>query len=99
MDVVPCKSGAEKRGTERGWSFFLLRLSAVTTALGHTYERELIEMWLKDHNTDPMTNEELPHKNLIPSHALKAVCAEGSCLLLVVGRSSSHSLCLSGSCT
>mgnify|MGYP001050634320 FL=1 len=45
----------------------------VTTALGHTYERELIEMWLKDHNTDPMTNEELPHKNLIPSHALKAM--------------------------
>merc|ERR1712098_58958 len=27
---------------------------------GHTYEREAIETWLKDHNTSPKTNAKLP---------------------------------------
>ena len=45
----------------------------VMTTLGHTYDRHSIEEWLRNHNTDPMTNEMLPSKQLIPNHALRGM--------------------------
>ena len=39
----------------------------VVAADGHTYNREHIELWLKQHNTSPLTNEQLEHKMLIPN--------------------------------
>ncbi len=44
----------------------------VVAADGFTFEREAIEAWLKQHNTSPMTNMQLPHTSLIPNHALRS---------------------------
>ena len=43
----------------------------VTTVAGHAYERVAIECWLCTHDTDPMTNEVLPSKELVPAIALR----------------------------
>ena len=40
---------------------------------GHSYEREHIVAWLATHNTSPLTNEQLPHRMVVPNHALKAL--------------------------
>jgi len=39
----------------------------VVAADGHTYNREHMERWLKQHNTSPRTSEPLDHKMLIPN--------------------------------
>jgi len=39
----------------------------VVTADGHTYEQAAIAAWLEQHETSPLTNERLPHKNTIPN--------------------------------
>ena len=46
-------------------------LDPVYTCDGFVYERAQIELWLKDHSRSPMTNLELPNKNLTPHTALK----------------------------
>ena len=38
---------------------------------GHTYERRAIERWFEDHNTSPLTNDELENKDLIPNLKLQ----------------------------
>jgi hypothetical protein len=43
----------------------------VVNAAGQTYERERIEEWLQDHNTDPLTNSQLAHTILVPNHNLR----------------------------
>jgi hypothetical protein len=48
----------------------------VFAADGHTYERVALEAWLINHNTSPMTNQPLPHKQLTPSHTLKSMIRE-----------------------
>ena len=40
---------------------------------GHSYERANITAWLASHETSPLTNEALPHKMVVPNHALKAL--------------------------
>jgi len=45
----------------------------VIAADGHTYERSAIEIWLKKHDTSPLTNLRLPHKHLVPNYALKSL--------------------------
>lgn len=34
---------------------------------GATFERSAIEAWLKDNNTNPLSNETLPNKGLVPN--------------------------------
>ena len=48
-----------------------LMVDPVTCADGHSYDRAHIERWLSSHNTSPSTNTELPHKDLVPNHALR----------------------------
>ena len=36
----------------------------VVDALGNTYDKAAIEKWLKNHDTSPMTNKQLPDKKL-----------------------------------
>ncbi len=43
----------------------------VVAADGHTYNRDDIERWLKQHDTSPLTNEPLEHKILIPNMAIR----------------------------
>jgi hypothetical protein len=43
----------------------------VVAADGHTYDRKEIETWLEMKKTSPLTNERLPHMNLVPNLALK----------------------------
>ena len=38
---------------------------------GHTYERSLIEEWLKKHDTSPSTNEKLQHLALAPNYIIR----------------------------
>ena len=49
---------------------------------GHIYERGAIELWLRDHDTDPMTNERLESKNLIPAHLVRSVSLTLCCFFL-----------------
>ncbi|KAF7824864.1 U-box domain-containing protein 35 isoform X1 [Senna tora] len=37
---------------------------------GYTYDRKAIVRWLQKNDKSPMTNMELPHKNLIPNYTL-----------------------------
>ncbi|WVZ63210.1 hypothetical protein U9M48_012859 [Paspalum notatum var. saurae] len=44
---------------------------------GFTYEAEAIREWLdSSHRTSPMTNLELPHRDLLPNHALRSAIQE-----------------------
>ncbi|XP_062199354.1 U-box domain-containing protein 33-like isoform X9 [Phragmites australis] len=44
---------------------------------GFTYEAEAIREWLDSgHRTSPMTNLELPHRDLLPNHALRSAIQE-----------------------
>jgi hypothetical protein len=47
----------------------------VFTCDGHTFERHVIEEWLRDHDTNPMTNLKMESKNLIPNFAIREACA------------------------
>lgn len=47
----------------------------VIAADGHTYERAAIERWLAQKQTSPITNQRLPHKNLLPNYSMKAMIA------------------------
>ncbi len=40
---------------------------------GHTYEKYAIEKWLYDHNTSPVTGQELPHKFILPNLAIQSI--------------------------
>ncbi|WIA09752.1 hypothetical protein OEZ85_009131 [Tetradesmus obliquus] len=48
----------------------------VVAADGFTYERQEIEEWLSTHNTSPVTNAALEHKQLVPNHALRSAIKE-----------------------
>jgi hypothetical protein len=47
-----------------------------SSADGHTYERALIEDWLRNHDTSPKTGAVLLHKNLSPNIALRQAIEE-----------------------
>lgn len=51
-------------------------IDPVVDALGNTYEKEEIEIWLKDHDTSPLTNEKLPNKKLTPNKDKKSEITE-----------------------
>ena len=42
-----------------------------TGSPGHTYEREIIEEWFRDKSTSPLSNAELPSKQLTPNITLR----------------------------
>eukprot|EP00877_Chromochloris_zofingiensis_P001497 jgi/Chrzof1/11348/Cz05g33090.t1 len=48
----------------------------VIAADGYTYERSAIESWLTTHNSSPMTNNLLRHKEVIPNHGLRSAISE-----------------------
>lgn len=48
----------------------------VVCADGHSYERAAITHWLLARDTSPCTNAPLPHKNVVPNHALRNLIAE-----------------------
>lgn len=50
----------------------------VICADGHSYERENIELWLKQSNHSPRTNLILAHKTLIPNYALKELILDAN---------------------
>ena len=43
----------------------------VIAADGHTYDREAIEMWLRNHDTSPKAGGPMDHLFLVPNHNLK----------------------------
>ena len=43
---------------------------------GFTYDRESIELWLRDHETSPTTNDVLSTKTLFPNRTLKSLIQE-----------------------
>ena len=47
-------------------------IDPVTTILGYTYERAFIEEWFEKHDTDPLTNEKLSSKTLVPNRLIKS---------------------------
>ena len=47
----------------------------VATVNGNVYDREFITKWLEDHSLDPLTNEHIAVKLLVPMHHLKRMAA------------------------
>jgi hypothetical protein len=45
----------------------------VVAADGHSYEREAIENWMREHQKSPMSGEALDHAMLLPNTRLKAI--------------------------
>lgn len=43
---------------------------------GYTYEKLALESWLTNHDTSPITNAPLLHKNLTPNHPLRSQIME-----------------------
>jgi len=43
---------------------------------GHTYERDAITTWLREHDTSPLTNDVLPDLMVVPNHAVRKMVAE-----------------------
>lgn len=44
---------------------------------GFTYEAEAIKGWLDSgHDTSPMTNNKLAHREIVPNHALRSAIQE-----------------------
>ncbi|KAK6162315.1 hypothetical protein DH2020_002156 [Rehmannia glutinosa] len=48
----------------------------VVAADGFTYESEALKGWLESHDTSPMTNLKLPHRDFVPNHALRSAIQE-----------------------
>eukprot|EP00045_Choanoeca_perplexa_P017194 m.245968 g.245968 ORF g.245968 m.245968 type:complete len:805 (+) comp17470_c0_seq10:65-2479(+) len=48
----------------------------VFTADGHTFDREAILHWLREHNTSPVTGLPLPDLTIRPNHALRGEIAD-----------------------
>ena len=48
----------------------------VITPYGTTYERSAIEVWLENHDTDPLTKKKLTKDMLVTNYALKAAIQE-----------------------
>lgn len=48
----------------------------VNAADGNVYERAAIERWLLSHDTSPLTNARLPHKELTPAISLRQLIRE-----------------------
>ncbi len=44
----------------------------VTCVDGHTYEREAIEMWLRNNSRSPKTNQPLASSEVVPNYTLKS---------------------------
>jgi len=44
----------------------------VTTTVGNTYEKTAIKAWFRIHNTDPLSNEKLTSKRLIPNNLARS---------------------------
>ncbi|KAI5067393.1 hypothetical protein GOP47_0017921 [Adiantum capillus-veneris] len=63
-------------------SFFLCPISQEImenphiAADGFTYDFDTIESWLRGHDTSPMTNLTVNHKNLVPNHTLRSTIKE-----------------------
>eukprot|EP00199_Chlamydomonas_sp_CCMP681_P000709 CAMPEP_0119106372 /NCGR_PEP_ID=MMETSP1180-20130426/4076_1 /TAXON_ID=3052 ORGANISM="Chlamydomonas cf sp, Strain CCMP681" /NCGR_SAMPLE_ID=MMETSP1180 /ASSEMBLY_ACC=CAM_ASM_000741 /LENGTH=475 /DNA_ID=CAMNT_0007091691 /DNA_START=54 /DNA_END=1482 /DNA_ORIENTATION=- len=53
-----------------------LMVDPVIAADGYSYERSAIEKWLATHNTSPLSNQPLPHKNLTTNNALRSTIME-----------------------
>jgi hypothetical protein len=48
----------------------------VMAADGYTYEKVAIEGWLAAHNTSPLSNAPVPHKQLTPNFGLRSAIRE-----------------------
>jgi hypothetical protein len=48
----------------------------VVAADGNTYERAAITQWLATHDTSPMTNARMTHKELTPNLAVRSAILE-----------------------
>jgi hypothetical protein len=52
-----------------------LMVEPMTTTAGNTYEGAAITAWLREHDTDPLTNTVLRDKRLIPNHLVRGQIA------------------------
>jgi hypothetical protein len=43
---------------------------------GHSYDKVNIETWFRDNDTSPKTGARLPHKQIVPAHALRNAIEE-----------------------
>jgi hypothetical protein len=57
----------------------------VVAADGATYERAAISGWLETHDTSPLTNMPLAHRQLVPDAAMRARVAAASAAAAAAG--------------
>ena len=48
-------------------------IDPVLAADGQTYERRILEKWLQEHDTSPLTKAVLAHEILMPNQAVRAL--------------------------
>jgi hypothetical protein len=54
----------------------IMNVPVILVESGHTYEKDAIEQWLKDHDTDPTTGQKLTAKTLVVNYAIKKNIAD-----------------------
>ena len=49
----------------------LIYADVVSTVDGYNFEKEMIQLWLEQHDTNPVTNLILKSKDLVPNNFLR----------------------------
>ncbi|KAK6162321.1 hypothetical protein DH2020_002162 [Rehmannia glutinosa] len=78
--VASLRFGSEERNQTPAYFvcpiFQEIMQDPVVAADGFTYESEALKGWLESHDTSPMTNLKLPHRDFVPNHALRSAIQE-----------------------
>mmetsp|Transcript_11966 Transcript_11966/g.35928 ORF Transcript_11966/g.35928 Transcript_11966/m.35928 type:complete len:534 (+) Transcript_11966:201-1802(+) len=70
------RDAVKEHGEDDGHDIFNCALTLevmtdpVVCADGHSYERKVIEQWLENNDTSPLTGLKLAHKQVVPNHAV-----------------------------
>ena len=51
-------------------------MDPVSAPDGTSFERTVIEQWIREHHTHPCTRETLTVEQLVPNRALRSICDE-----------------------
>jgi hypothetical protein len=57
----------------------MIMTDPVSDVFGHSYEKSVIELWLSEHDTSPVTGENLPHVRFTRIHSLRNIIQDFCC--------------------
>lgn len=74
VNEVVKKLEETEAGLECPITHTIMKDPVMLVSTGQSYEKAAIEEWLKNHDTDPLTNQKLKDKTIVPNFALKGMC-------------------------